>query len=253
MDPSWPVRLVTAGILGPPGLSVDVVRRLVESASIGTVGCDGAGSAERAGSSSAEGPDSTPCDLVEMSPSAAEFGLAFTPTADACDGVERTPDVLILVEPLAQHWASARNEDLPIVLVLPAPPDEARILEAALAGADAVLTFDSSPADFLAAVQEVSHGGMVLAPAHVRAVVGFARGAATHPGVLLSRREAEILSSIAFGESVKQTARTLGIAPKTVENLQSRLFRKLDVRNRAQAVARAHELGLFEAQGATAG
>ena len=44
---------------------------------------------------------------------------------------------------------------------------------------------------------------------------------------------------------MKQTARDLGIAPKTVENLQGRLFRKLGARNRAQAVARAHALGLL--------
>jgi hypothetical protein len=44
---------------------------------------------------------------------------------------------------------------------------------------------------------------------------------------------------------VKQTARALGISAKTVENLQSRLFRKLDVRNRAQAVSRAHALGML--------
>ena len=51
--------------------------------------------------------------------------------------------------------------------------------------------------------------------------------------------------SAAAGRSVKQTARHLGIAPKTVENLQSRMFRKLDVRNRAQAVAWAHAAGLL--------
>jgi DNA-binding CsgD family transcriptional regulator len=44
---------------------------------------------------------------------------------------------------------------------------------------------------------------------------------------------------------VKQTAVALGIAHKTVENLQGRLFAKLGVRNRAQAVLRAHTLGLL--------
>jgi DNA-binding CsgD family transcriptional regulator len=45
---------------------------------------------------------------------------------------------------------------------------------------------------------------------------------------------------------VKQTARTLGIAMKTVENLQSRMFRKLGARNRAHAVTIAHRLGLLD-------
>ena len=45
---------------------------------------------------------------------------------------------------------------------------------------------------------------------------------------------------------MNQTARGLGITIKTVENLQSRLFRKLEARNRAQAVAIAHARGLLD-------
>ena len=47
------------------------------------------------------------------------------------------------------------------------------------------------------------------------------------------------------GRRREQTARQLAISEKTVQNIQSRLFRKLGARNRAQAVARAHELGLL--------
>jgi LuxR family maltose regulon positive regulatory protein len=57
-------------------------------------------------------------------------------------------------------------------------------------------------------------------------------------------RELDVLLGIARGDSIKQTARALGISPKTVESLQTGLFRKLGVRNRAQAVTRAHALGL---------
>jgi DNA-binding CsgD family transcriptional regulator len=65
----------------------------------------------------------------------------------------------------------------------------------------------------------------------------------------LSRRERQILEAIDRGLSVKQTARALGVAPKTVENLQGRLFAKLRVRNRAQAVYRGHRMGLLPDQG----
>ena len=44
---------------------------------------------------------------------------------------------------------------------------------------------------------------------------------------------------------MKQTALALGISAKTVENLQGRLFRKLGVRNRAQAVAAVYERSLL--------
>lgn len=62
----------------------------------------------------------------------------------------------------------------------------------------------------------------------------------------LTPRECDILRSIADGHTVRQTARVLGIASKTVENTQARLFRKLGVRNRCGALMAAHAIGLLE-------
>jgi DNA-binding NarL/FixJ family response regulator len=73
------------------------------------------------------------------------------------------------------------------------------------------------------------------------------RGAEAARPISLSAREIDLLRSIDSGQSVKQTARSLGIAIKTVENTQRLLFRKLGVRNRAQAIARSNELGLLRA------
>jgi DNA-binding CsgD family transcriptional regulator len=61
----------------------------------------------------------------------------------------------------------------------------------------------------------------------------------------LTSRESDILSSMAQGHSIRRTARALGIAPKTVENVQTRLFRKLGVRNRSGALAVADAFGLL--------
>jgi DNA-binding NarL/FixJ family response regulator len=155
------------------------------------------------------------------------------------------PDVIVLIEPTPEHWAAAEENDTPIVLVQGEQGDDADVVDSVLAGADAVLHADSDPDTVLAVLAEVSRGGSVMEPAQMRLVAGLARAASAQPGVVLSRREKEILASIAEGKAVKQTARDLGIAPKTVENLQGRLFRKLGARNRAQAVARAHALGLL--------
>jgi len=53
----------------------------------------------------------------------------------------------------------------------------------------------------------------------------------------LTPREAEIIELAAAGHSVKQTARVLNISVKTVESIQSHLFRKLGVTGRTGAVA----------------
>jgi DNA-binding NarL/FixJ family response regulator len=62
----------------------------------------------------------------------------------------------------------------------------------------------------------------------------------------LTRRERDILASIARGESVRQTAQALGIAVKTVQSEQRQLFSKLGARNRPQALTNARGLGLLE-------
>jgi LuxR family transcriptional regulator, maltose regulon positive regulatory protein len=60
----------------------------------------------------------------------------------------------------------------------------------------------------------------------------------------LSARERNILELIAEGQSNKEIARTLGVAPETVKSHLKNIFVKLDVEKRAQAVARAQTLGL---------
>ncbi|MDQ3895915.1 MAG: response regulator transcription factor [Actinomycetota bacterium] len=155
-------------------------------------------------------------------------------------------DVIVLVEPETEHWDAARAQNLPIVLVLGQEGADAEVVEAVLAGADAVVHADSAPEAVVRTLQEVSDGGSLLCPRQTRVVAQLARSAAARQSeVVLTRRESEIVASIAEGKAVKQTARDLGISAKTVENLQGKLFRKLGVRNRAQAVARAHGLGLL--------
>jgi DNA-binding NarL/FixJ family response regulator len=61
----------------------------------------------------------------------------------------------------------------------------------------------------------------------------------------LTRRELEVLRLLAEGLEQAQIARELVISPKTVSTHTQNIFRKLGVRNRAQAVAAAHQLELL--------
>ena len=66
-----------------------------------------------------------------------------------------------------------------------------------------------------------------------------------HPGTSLSARERMIVLLMSNGLSNKEIARQLGIAPETVKSHAKRIFWKLTVRSRAQAVGRAAALGLI--------
>jgi LuxR family transcriptional regulator, maltose regulon positive regulatory protein len=63
----------------------------------------------------------------------------------------------------------------------------------------------------------------------------------------LSPREIAILDLIGQGRSNKEIARQLGISPETVKTHVKNMFSKLEVDTRAQAVLRAHALGLIGA------
>jgi DNA-binding NarL/FixJ family response regulator len=88
----------------------------------------------------------------------------------------------------------------------------------------------------------------VLDAGHVRLLANWMSALINRPAAgapELTARERDILSSIACGHTVRQTARALGIATKTVENTQARLFRKLGTHNRPETLIAAYRLGLI--------
>jgi DNA-binding NarL/FixJ family response regulator len=103
---------------------------------------------------------------------------------------------------------------------------------ARVAGASGFVSKDSSADDVAAAIRTVGQGGTVLAPGP---------GAPSAP---LSRRELEVLGLLASGATNREIAGQLHLSPHTVKEHTGKLYRKLDVRNRAEAVQRAERLGL---------
>jgi DNA-binding NarL/FixJ family response regulator len=59
----------------------------------------------------------------------------------------------------------------------------------------------------------------------------------------LTARESELLEHLARGRSNDEIASALGISPKTVRNVVSVLFDKLEVRTRAEAIVKARDAG----------
>ena len=63
--------------------------------------------------------------------------------------------------------------------------------------------------------------------------------------VQLTGREQEVLAHVAGGATNREIAAELHLSPHTVKEHTSALYRKLGVRNRAEAVQRAQRLGLL--------
>ena len=78
-----------------------------------------------------------------------------------------------------------------------------------------------------------------------RAAATFERNDAAIRSLGLTARECEILALLASGRSNKELARALGISPNTVKTHIARLFEKLDVQKRVQAIEKARSLALI--------
>lgn len=64
-------------------------------------------------------------------------------------------------------------------------------------------------------------------------------------GLILSERERQVLTLVAAGATNREIAAELHLSPHTVKEYTSSTYRKLDVRNRLEAVKRAEKLGLI--------
>jgi len=94
-------------------------------------------------------------------------------------------------------------------------------------------------------VRAVAQGQAVVGPDVAdRLLATFSSTPAPTPFPELTDREREILSLITGGEGNVQIARRLGLSAKTVANHVSNVIIKLQVQNRAEAIALARKAGL---------
>jgi DNA-binding NarL/FixJ family response regulator len=170
-----------------------------------------------------------------------EDGAAVT-----AEALARGSSFVLLVDPDPGDWPTGRDAGLPVALVCSTPLRRVEILQALLSGAVTVLTVDRVEADLVPALTLAAHGYLAVEADAAGAMLDAVRAPSATGLPQLTSREYDILRSIANGHTVRLTARALGIAEKTVENTQARLFRKLGARNRPGALAAAHALGLLE-------
>jgi len=101
-------------------------------------------------------------------------------------------------------------------------------------GASGFVPKDWPAADIARAVRMVALGMALFEPPPA----AFAQ-------IALTGREREVLERVAGGATNREIAASLHLSPHTVKEHTSALYRKLDVRNRAEAVQRAQRLGLL--------
>jgi two-component system, NarL family, nitrate/nitrite response regulator NarL len=158
----------------------------------------------------------------------------------------RGPIITVLIDPAPEDWAPAISLGAPTVVVRSHEvPEQIAIADALARQASGLVAKADIAAGLSPILGVAAQGLMVLSWGYAETLLKWSP--TPTPAVpKLTAREFDILGSIACGHTIRQTGRTLGIAEKTVETTQARLFRKLGVRNRMEALTVADALGLID-------
>jgi DNA-binding NarL/FixJ family response regulator len=118
--------------------------------------------------------------------------------------------------------------------------DDHRVFEALKAGANGYILKSSTPDQILDAVRELHAGGSPMSAHVARRVVAHMRPSTTK-GISeagLTEREQDVLSLLADGLLYKEIGEKLGISVGTIKQHIHRMYEKLHVQNRTEAVNR---------------
>jgi DNA-binding NarL/FixJ family response regulator len=140
------------------------------------------------------------------------------------------------IRALAERRSPAR------VLVLTTYDSDRDVVPALGAGATGYLLKDAPRAELVRAIRAAARGEVVLAPSVATRLVTQLRTPAQET---LSERELEVLTLIAQGETNRGAAARLFVSEATIKTHLLHIYAKLDVGDRAAAVAVAYERGLL--------
>lgn len=148
-------------------------------------------------------------------------------------------DGIALLDTLVQEGAETR------VVILTGHLESEQVYRAVELGAAAVVSKLVEPDTLVRTLADVAAGKVVLGSEVQSLLAGEVRARRRDDRPVLTDREREVLVHIADGHSVAEIAATVHLSPSTVKSHLETLYRKLEVSDRAAAVATAMRKGLL--------
>jgi DNA-binding NarL/FixJ family response regulator len=201
-------------------------------------------------------------DIVRSDPEFELIGIAPNCATARAVLAQTQPDILLAdlglpdgsgIDIIRETAARYPDCDIMVVTVF---GDEDHVLASIEAGAAGYVLKDSIPGEFLGLLRQLRAGGSPITPVIARKLLtrfksDAARApepkaaAADSPPGVLSPRETEVLTYIAKGFSFNEIADLLGMSAHTVTTHVKRIYQKLAVHSRGEAVFEATQMGLL--------
>jgi DNA-binding NarL/FixJ family response regulator len=181
--------------------------------------------------------------------------------ASARRAIERqAPDVLLTdlglpdgsgVDLIRETAARHPETDIMVITVF---GDEQHVMASIEAGATGYILKDSLPEEFVSVIMQLRAGGSPISPVIARQLLrrmqpGNGKAALAAPAAplesALSARESEVLGLIAKGFNFAEIARLLEVSPHTITAHVKKIYQKLAVHSRGEAVYEATRMGLL--------
>jgi DNA-binding NarL/FixJ family response regulator len=187
--------------------------------------------------------------IVERSPGFACLGVWRTGEEALVKAPAFLPDVVLMdinLPGISGIEATARlKRQLPDIRVIMVTVyrDHDMIFDALKAGACGYLLKRFTPAEIREAIIEVRDGGAPMTPEIARRVVEAFHCATRADGAQLTKREGQILDLLAQGLANKEIAARLDLSSETVHVHLRRVYDKLHVRSRTEALIKYRDAG----------
>lgn len=187
-------------------------------------------------------------DAILASAKDMERAQAWSNAEDALQGwMETCPDVVIMdinlpgasgiecVRELTRRWPTSQ------FLMYTMHDDDQRVFDALKAGANGYLLKSAKPLEIIDAIRDLLQGGSPMSASIARRVVVQLRPVSTGSSLAeakLTEREQEILKHLAEGLLYKEISLRIGISEAAIKQHIHRMYAKLHVQNRTEAVNR---------------
>jgi len=177
---------------------------------------------------------------------------AYRSAEDALKGLKKAaPEILLtdlgLPGMSGVELIQKAKEEMPLLEIMAHTvfEDRDKVFSAIKAGASGYILKGSSPREIIESIHDLYKGGAPMSPKIARKVIFEFRDENSEDDFLLTKREKEVVRLVEEGRTYKEIGDKLGISVQTVHSHIKNTYKKLQAKDKIDAIAKARKRGIL--------